>query len=309
MKIDIVLATDENFAKWCATTIISVLKNKSEDDEPVFHILGNDLSIKTKERLTSLGENINVIDVDQTDFLPYKEVAKFWTITTLFRIKSASILKNLDKAIYLDCDIIVKGSLADFYNTNIDDFLLAGREDFDSENSKKNLGMSKTATYINAGSILMNLKKWREENAEEKMFNYLKDNVDKLRFMDQDLINYVFQDQIKVVDKKFNYLVPNGFQTKEFKLKWQKDLQDAVVLHFVGWKPWEIYYENVFRDTFWTYWQMTPWHKENPDFYKNHIEKSRKFNSKPSLILNFIKRYPLFIFFKEKRALFATLFK
>src|SRR5574344_146107 len=254
MKIDICIATDDNYVKYCATVMQSVLENKAEDDEPVFHIIQGGLLPENLEILSKKG-NVCFHKVDDDLFKPYKRKAKLsWPTPTLYRLKLASIL-DIDKVIYLDCDVIVTSSLKEYFSQDIEGSYLGCVPDVGYEKYMDNLGLSKEngLFYFNAGSILMNLKKFREDNIEEKLFDFLIEKWKDLTFGDQDVLNSVLYKNVKKIDRKFNY-IPFGHSIKapseDFDIK-----RDISVIHYAGRKPWEIFYRNYFRREFWQYYK------------------------------------------------------
>ncbi|GBF23225.1 glycosyl transferase family 8 [Candidatus Gastranaerophilus sp. (ex Termes propinquus)] len=310
MKINVTIATDEHYAKYTYIVLLSILKNKSEHEEPVFYILDGGLSSESKERLRQLGECVNIVEIDRSDFSQFESITtKHWTLPTLFRLRLASILPDVEKVIYLDCDTLVLKSLKDYWEEDIEDFCLGASEDFNAEESAKRLKMPDGTVYFNAGSILLNLKKWREEGVEEKLFEYLRENSGELKFLDQDVLNAVLYDRTKIIDKKFNCLVPSDYQTHERKEKWEELKKTAHILHYVGWKPWEVYNKSLLKDVFWDYWTLSPYHSENTEFYANLKKREACFNFKPVRVLNYILTYPFFIFKAKRLREFGEFFK
>ena len=60
-------------------------------------------------------------------------------------------------------------------------------------------------TFINAGVMLMNLKKIREHgNFFVNAMNWIEQHVHLMAFSDQDVINNLFYGEIKLIDTKFN---------------------------------------------------------------------------------------------------------
>jgi len=212
MRINICFASDNNYVPHMAASIVSILKNANVDDELYFYILSNKIKQEYKNKLLELKKikdfNIEYLDINEDDFknFPFPTETKHITITTYFRYKISSILPNLDKIIYLDCDIIVKNSLNELFKTNIENYSLGGVEDIGYISLQK-LKIAKyvfTGFYINAGVLLINLKKWREDNIEDKLFEYTLNNKDIINIADQDVINAVLKDNILALDYKWN---------------------------------------------------------------------------------------------------------
>ena len=87
-----------------------------------------------------------------------KRAAKHISIETNFRLKIASLIPNVEKCIYLDSDLILTENISKLWMQDIDDYYFAAVTD-------KKVG-------FNAGVLLINLKKWREDNLEKKNIIY-----------------------------------------------------------------------------------------------------------------------------------------
>jgi lipopolysaccharide biosynthesis glycosyltransferase len=58
--------------------------------------------------------------------------------------------------------------------------------------------------------LLIDLDKWRKKNITPKMINFLDANFDKLKMLDQDLINIFFQDDLTLIDSRWNHILFHG---------------------------------------------------------------------------------------------------
>ena len=117
-KLHICLSTDDNYAKYAATVILSILKNKHDNEEHVFHILYSSLCDENINKLKSVG-NVVFHLIDNSIFEPYfnSGVCKNITIPTLYRLKLPSLLPDVQRILYLDCDLVVLNSLSELYFT------------------------------------------------------------------------------------------------------------------------------------------------------------------------------------------------
>jgi lipopolysaccharide biosynthesis glycosyltransferase len=84
---------------------------------------------------------------------------------------------NVEKTIYLDCDIIVNKDISELWNIRVDNYL-AGCV---------NLGNN----YFNSGEMLLNLYELRKFNFYNKWKKYIEDNLDKIDCYDQSILNAV----------------------------------------------------------------------------------------------------------------------
>lgn len=286
MKINIALATDDNYAKYCSTVMISVIENKRLEDEISFHIMhSDDLNNDNIEKMKKIGD-VNFYYVDKNIFTPYfKNMNNLWSVATLYRLKIATILNHIDKVIYLDCDTLVLNSLHELYEENMQDNILYGIRDYCCEASMKRNNIPDKYFYFNAGVLMINLQKMREENIEDKLFDFLVKNWEHLDFGDQDVLNSVLYTRTKEVERKYNYIVPAIILKEK-----EKDLNPTIA-HYAGVKPWEKCYNNKFRDMFWTYFEKSP--VITKEYYNEKFKEYKNRQTRFNQVLMLLKMYPL----------------
>ena len=315
MRIDVALAVDDEYAKYCATAMCSILDNKNKNDEIFFHILHGDILDENIARL-AVFPNTKLYKLDESEFSPYVRREKHVGFTPMFyRLKLASILKDIKKVIYLDCDIIVIKSLSELYSIDISNYVIAAVPAVPSipseainfyKDQMDRLGLQilSDGFYFNSGSICMNLEKIRNEKIEDEFFEYLKENSQKIQFADQDTLNAVLQDKCLALDSKFNFVPDWKYHNKKRRKNIPKDI---VILHFAGAKPWSKGFYNPFTDKFWEYYKKSGFvtEQEFSEQYNNY-KKSR---TKVAQIILYLSRYPLAIFRPSKcKQLFEILF-
>ena len=294
--IHICLISDSQYSKYMGATISSILKNSQDIDNIVFHIIDTGIFEDDKNRLMQLKEikdfEINFYKYDHSKYIEIcKEKLKHKvhvTPSAFCKLEIHNIISNLDKILYLDCDIIVNNSLNEYYNINIDNYYLACVHlPKKSENigilHAKRLGIDiNKHKYFNSGSLLLNLKKFREDNIDKKFKEYF-EQVEVLTFLDQDAFNSVCRYNVKYIDDKYNFQLSNAHYDNIFNIK------DIVVLHYVGSgsKPWENICPKTYSiEEYWKYFCLTPWFKENPGEYIetmiqqrfNNLDIENKFN-------------------------------
>lgn len=161
---------------------------------------------------------------------------------------------QIDKVLQLDPDVWqVKPGLEELYDMDITDFYAAGVEDISVKYfNKTELDMCKTDLYINAGVMLVNLKKAKEDCVLKSMMDCLKEPLSFLidknikTQCDQAIINCYMGGNIKAVNPKFNiqrHLMCFP-QNNEFAKQWgyrdEDDmLKNCVLAHAGGMKPWQ----------------------------------------------------------------------
>ena len=186
--------------------------------------------------------------------LPLTKECPHISIAMYYRYSLAELLPNLDKVIYLDSDLNVLTSLKALFNTDIADSYFGGVEDIFVQKNTERLGINK---YCNSGVILINLKKWRDENIQEKLYKFTIENKDRLVYPDQDVLNTVLQEGIKYIDKKWNA------QVGEYKVCYDTGFnelgKEAYIIHHIGQdKPWLLKSKSPFKGVYFKYLENTP---------------------------------------------------
>lgn len=279
-KINICLACDNNYSKYASVVIASILSNANPTDNLEFFILDGGISDEQKEKIYSLKSindcNINFIKIDDSLFEDYKKIKTHAYITNAayYRLKLSSLLPNVDKIIYLDCDTIVTSSLIDFFNTDITDYAIAGILDINKKILKKN------PKYFNSGVLLMNLEFWRKQNLEKFIFNWGKENLDKIKLGDQEILNEVLKNEVKIVSDEWNVQSSNFVNRSSYT-------NSPKIIHFISKnKPWGGKSFSYHKNLYFKNLQLTPWKLSEEDLKKNL----------KSTALAYVKYRPFFLF-------------
>lgn len=256
-EINICFVIDDNYAEHCAVTIASILLNS--DSVFHFHVLYNDLSLKNKNRLDNLKKiknfEITFVTVDLMDFKEcYLQPNSHFTVATYFRLKIASLLPDIDKIIYLDSDTVVNRDLKELWSIAFDDAYIIACKTIAHESNCKRLGLPTGTPCINAGVMVLDLNKMRKHGLENIFFECLKQNIDKLKYADQDVINLVLSNDkgaIKHIQQNWNMEDATCLVYKEDYLP---ILDDPYIIHFMtGEKPWLPNSRQRFKEKYWQY--------------------------------------------------------
>ncbi|MBE6444181.1 MAG: hypothetical protein E7020_05910 [Alphaproteobacteria bacterium] len=311
-NIPIVFITDNNFVMQTSVALVSLIKNRRNVNYDIF-VIGADLSqenINIIQNIACYKQNITVI---QADVNKIKNIHKYnvegqgkylsASEAALLKFDLPNILADYEKVIYLDGDVIVLNPLDGLYNTDLGSNYVAAAHDtgklyFDS-------GYNRIfPNYFNSGVMLLNLELMRQHNLTDKLINTKKELNDS-NLMDQNVLNIVFKDKIKIVDIRYNLLILNLERAKE---KWNiEDInklfnssytcfeeikRQACVIHFSSKdKPW-IYKDVSYAKDWYNYYKKTPFKNnklvrvkrdnknnvflENIFSIKNNKDKTRK---------------------------------
>jgi lipopolysaccharide biosynthesis glycosyltransferase len=277
--IHIAASCDDSFARHLLVALTSAKLNCGEGDFLDIHIIDGNISAASKQRLAELEEPevlrigfIEVIDPDTYADFHLSEDIPHITTATFYRYMLPSALPALDKVLYLDCDIVVKGSLARLYETDVSQYYFAGSDDLLEEENTVRLDLEQ---YCNAGVLLINLKRWREEDIERKLVEYTLARGDQLVYGDQDVLNTVLQSGIFKLQRRYNAQV-GSYAICESRGFNAIGRTDAVILHFIGKdKPWVAGTRNPFAEDYYQVLAQTSYQREYRVEYRRYRRESR----------------------------------
>ncbi len=267
-NINICFSTDNNYAMHCGAAIASVLKNTKTEKTIDFYILNDgSLSKKNKKKLkkvSMLKNNVNLyfLTIDRSIFEKFfiKEKSHF-TLATYYRYVIPSMLQSLSKLIYLDCDLIVNSDIEELYNIDLEDNYIGAVQDIIGRENQLRLVLNMFNYYCNAGVLVMNLTKMREDNIQAKLIKCTEDKKDVILWQDQDVINIVLEGKIKYLDLAWNlqYFYPGEYMDFD-NFEFEQAEKNPKIIHFIGHiKPWDILSSRPFEKEYFKYLKMTPW--------------------------------------------------
>ena len=309
-KISVCLSSDDNYALWMGCSIYSILKNTGTNDVLNFYIFEDGISAEHKRELESLVKNtVHKIHFISVPFekLPALQINHAHLSRAAFaRLLMGSLLpQEVDKVIYLDCDVMVCTSLSGLYGMDLKGDMVGAAEDLGVERLRR-LGSHpwniENGPYTNSGVLLINLAQWRKENIERQILDYLQNPKYSLLFEDQDAINFVLAKRIKILDPRWNaqmYWLEKDYNN--YPPCYRQALESPFIVHFAArTKPWQwgsgwhkhtLQWRKYFKETGWKlesapplwplfkrvmwYWWRHPVCFLNPSFYNQLKSRGR----------------------------------
>ncbi len=276
--IPVAYAPDDKYVWLTLISMVSVAENtKQKIDFIILYSYLSDESMKILDFINTYEHcRISYIQINMNIFKNFKN-ASWVTVQAWFRVLIPSIFNYTNKAIYLDCDTMLRGDIKEFYDIDIDDVLVGAVTDiWNIKSNAKRLKM-KSDSYFNSGVLLINCKKWREENLFEKIKQNAIDNPD-IKHGDQDTLNFVIDENKKVLSKRYNYLETwwNNYY-KEYEgddlTDYEQSAQDPLIVHFTAFKPYEPKSRHSRRKEWWNYAKKTPYYTKLLERYKDDSER------------------------------------
>lgn len=212
--INILCATDNNYAPYCGIMLTSLFDSNKDCHFVVYIFEDGSVAKENVDKYQRLAKKygnevvLKTIDENMVKGFPLKDNT-YITIPTYYRLLAAELLPDeIDKVIYLDCDIIINGDIKPLWNFNLNGLALAGARDCmpSVDLTCSRLGYPMLYDYINAGVLIYNLDYWRKNGLAEKVVDYINVDAPRLIWMDQDALNGALFDKKILISDCYNIL-------------------------------------------------------------------------------------------------------
>ncbi len=284
-EINIVFVCDHKSVKKCAVSMLSVLNNKNELDYINFYFIYDENF--TKEELECLDifntscSNITLCQVDSNDFIAYKNTTqrKAMPLNAYYRLHIPWVLYQEDKAIYIDYDTIVNDSLWEIYNLNIDNYYLAAVDDaWKYGRYRQMMHIQPESRHYNSGVMVINCKKWRQENIKDKFIEFAKNHKDVFVLADQFLINTIINKNVLYLNLEWNLQLARKEWNEKLEFDDDNELKNATenpkIIHYNFGKPWQ--FNACFNPFFHLWWKEARKLPFYQDILKSALSESLK---------------------------------
>lgn len=288
--LTIVVATDNHYVILLAALLKSIEDNIREGQRINVYIIEDAVSAKSKKKLErSVNAGITTLNWLAMDIvipkgmeLPFDRSS--YPLNIYMRLFIPYFIpEEIEYVLYLDVDMIVLGDVTTIFENDLQDKVIAAVLDpriitFDNSwggvLNYKALGLPGTTRYFNTGLLLMNTKKWREQNVTKKIIECIDDNKKFANYPDQYGLNVVLAGQWLELDPLWNH-----FSTIEAN-------ETPFLIHFVERKPiYQSYnYSETFKKIFYNYLNQTEWKN-----FKPIGESARYFKKIKNIIDKFFK--------------------
>lgn len=284
-EIPVFFAVDNGYIPFLSVALRSLIDNTSKENIYAIKVLFTSVTEENKARIKKYErENISIEFVDlnkQLEEIKEKLYTRnYFSNTTYYRLFIPELYPEYDKAVYIDSDTVCLSDIAELYNTDMGDNLIAGIPDgviqaidIFKDYVERVVGVADYNNYFNAGVIVMNLKELRDYKFEEK-FIYM---LEKIKFevaQDQDYLNRLCKGRVKILDYSWNRMPVMGKTEGKINL-----------IHYnLGAKPW--YFDNVvYQEYFWEYAKKTEFYNEIKELGTKYTDEDKERDDSNSLKL------------------------
>lgn len=161
-----------------------------------------------------------------------------WALSAVLRLFSPWLLsEDIHRVLYMDSDILCCGSLRELFDTNVPCIAMCNEISGNTGKYQQDVirPILPTHIYCNSGVVLFNLDYLRQNHSFNEVFSELLRRNGVFHYLDQDLLNVYFRDNLLVLNA-FHY----NFQPHELKGTpfFKNALKNCRLIHFSVGKPW-----------------------------------------------------------------------
>ena len=257
MERHISFCCDDNYLIPACIMLESLMRN-NEGVHFIAHTFTDDLSEGSIKKFDSIlragGCELVLHDLPEKsrELIENAPTLAHISIATYYRLFLPYVIdKSIETILYLDCDILVRGSVEELFKERNPDTLIVGVSDINEEDHANRIGVDK---YVNTGVVTMNLPGIRQMYTVESMLEEISKIMaqpEKIVLGDQDIINLLFKGHIVEVPIYYNFqlLIHKAYCIKNPAL-----MRRIAIAHFItGDKPWNNDYLIVFAREYYSY--------------------------------------------------------
>ena len=236
----VVLAANAAYSEQVLTTIKSIVCHNRFIK---FYVINSDFPtewfVSMRKKLAKLDCQIVNARVSASLVSNFKTDISY---TVFLRYFVADFVEE-DKALYLDCDIVVTRDLSSLFETELGDAPLAAVKDLGGQ-------VYFHQHIFNAGFLLINNALWKQENIRQRLIELTNEWHDKVPSGDQSILNMLFENRWMELPFAYNCIT---LHTTFSDYEPEKGLYPPVIHYLTERKPWKEYTQSIYREVWWFY--------------------------------------------------------
>lgn len=314
--IDVATNVDDAYLPFVAVVAQSIAATSPR--VPVnLHVLHNGVDVEAARAIGAFRPG-NVRILLRTIDNPFARFGTFNGLApaSLIRLAMADLLPELDRAIYLDTDLMLLGDIRELAATDLMGLPAAGapgimailaarsnvvtafgeRPDFsfrDHMQTVIGLQPSEWLSYVNAGVMVLNLAALRRERFAMQAAELMSRRNTEMPFRDQDAINMILKGRIAPVSLAWNANA-QLFQPRSIRFALEEDLvhiRDAAAgpkcIHYAGGlKPWLRSRPLARVGLWWHFARSTPLYHRIVDLHRRSVPWHKRWRSRAAALLS-----------------------
>jgi len=260
-KKAVVLAANYAYVEQVMTTIKSICYHNRSIR---FYLINSDFP---NEWFKQLNKRLERYDSEIINCrVTYEQISRYKTDIsyTVFLRYFVSDFVQEDKALYLDCDLVVTKNLDNLFETDLQDYPLAAVRDYGGR-------VYYGREMFNAGVLLINNRLWKQENMSQRLIDLTNEWHDKVDQADQSILNMLFENRWIELEFDNNHVVIHK-QFTDYELPAGQDYPG--IIHYLSHrKPWFDLAAQTYRDVWW-YYHSLEWTELGKNHHLHPLQKS-----------------------------------
>lgn len=291
--VPVVFGADDNFFIPLVVCIQSLVHHTSPENCYDIVVLANKFRPQYVKMLEKIGEgrdNVSIRVYDVAPFLQRWDMSKLKTghrlsLATYYRLFIPELMREYNKVVYIDGDIVLMEDIANLYNIDISGCYAGAVRDgnvvHDMSESFRTymtevLGITDPSQYFNAGVLLLDLTAIRRDFSLDFMMEQAE--LKGAKHHDQDVLNSLFYGKVRFLHSCWN----GGYSEDE-------NGQGAGLIHYAGRnKPWlvPVAFSPVAR-YYWKHALVCPYADEIIHAFQEDCRRSVR--QYPQLLLQYLR--------------------
>lgn len=243
-QMHLVLACDENFAMPLAACLRSVAEANSECWPLAITILadrcGPEMCSKVEKSLPDGAATIRWLPIALDQFSACATIGHISRVTYARLLIDQLLPVETERILFIDPDTLILASLEPLWSIDLQGAILGGVMDL---GITRDVGLNiagydqvpRVKRYFNAGVLLIDVRRWRQEEVSQKAMRYLKENPDS-PFSDQDALNVACDGRWLALGDRWNF--QDHYFTSIGDLP---ETKRPTIVHFIcKGKPWVV---------------------------------------------------------------------
>ncbi|MBQ4324456.1 MAG: glycosyltransferase family 8 protein [Clostridia bacterium] len=252
--IPVFLSCDERYLPFLAVSVRSLIDNASPENRYEITVLYTEVCEESRKRVQSMETDfcsIRFVDVNEAiaPVMSHFRLRDYYSIAIYYRLFIPTLFPEYDKAVYLDCDVVLERDVADLFATELGDSMLVGvvRDEIVADTPpfqeyvRRHVGVPDDE-YFNSGVMVMNLALFRRLDITGKFARALKKYAFPSVAPDQDYLNALCNGRVVYLEKAWNLMFsPHPYDGPVYLVHYNMFL-----------KPW-LYHGVPREEYFWKY--------------------------------------------------------
>ena len=288
-KIPIFLASDGRYLPYLSVTVKSIDEHSSDGNAYEVYILSDGFDNRELEGLAGLElRNTRMTVVNMRNAINGMREAlslrlrDYYSEGIFYRLFIADMFPDLDRAVYIDCDTVLVSDIAELYDFDIGENIIAAVADEsipcvpEFRSYVENWVGVSVGDYINSGVLVMNLAEYRRAGILRRFAEFVRTTNPETIAPDQDYLNALCRGRIYYLGSEWN---------KQPKRHNPIPVSDLKLIHYNLYeKPWR-FSGVLYEEVFWDVASRTPYYSEIKADFDSYTDEQREIDARGGVVL------------------------